>query len=81
MLQAANFFMITGHSYKMGFDEILCRYVPEYERPSIIVEAHVRVVGENYAGRVIVQKILRVGIWWPIVHKDSKIYCRVCDAC
>jgi len=25
------FFVIVGHFYKMGYDEILCQYVPEFE--------------------------------------------------
>jgi len=27
------------------------------------------------------QKILRVGLWWLILQKDSKAYCKACDAC
>eukprot|EP00253_Pinus_taeda_P008480 PITA_08480 len=27
------------------------------------------------------QKILRIGLWWPTLHQDSKAYCRACDAC
>jgi len=38
-------------------------------------------VGGNYARKATAQKILRVGLWWLTLHKDSKAYCRACDAC
>eukprot|EP00253_Pinus_taeda_P024565 PITA_24565 len=34
------FSVIAGHLYKMGNDEILRRYVPEFERSQILAEAH-----------------------------------------
>jgi transposase InsO family protein len=32
-------------------------------------------------GRLLVQKILCAGLWWPTVHKDAKEYCQNCDVC
>ncbi len=80
-MKAANFCVIAGQLYKMGSDEVLCRYVPKNERHSILVEPHDGVVGEHYEGKATAQKILRVGIWWPIIHKESKEYCNACDVC
>lgn len=34
------------------------------------MEAHGGVVGGNYVGKATAQKILRVGLWWPTVHKE-----------
>lgn len=73
--------IITGHLYKMGTNEILLRYVHEFERRSIIAEAHGGVVGGHYVGKEIVQKILRAGLWWPTLHKDCQDYCREFGAC
>eukprot|EP00253_Pinus_taeda_P004038 PITA_04038 len=47
----------------------------------ILVEAHGEVVGGHYAGKETSQNILRLGLWWPTLHKDSKAYCRACNAC
>jgi len=47
----------------MGSDEILHRYVPEYEQPSILAEAMGGLVGGHYVGRETAQKILRIGLW------------------
>jgi hypothetical protein len=27
------------------------------------------------------QKVLRVVLWWPTLHKDAKDYSRACDVC
>jgi len=35
-----DFYVITGHLYKMGNNEILRRYIPEFERGQILTEAH-----------------------------------------
>lgn len=76
---AGDFSMIVGHLYKMGPDEILGRYVPEHERNSILVEAHGGVAGGHYTGKSTMQNILRAGLWWPTLHKDSNDYCSACD--
>lgn len=50
---------------KINVDEILWRYVLDFEHDSILVEAHGGVVGGHYARREIAQKTLRIGLWWP----------------
>jgi len=37
--------------------------------------------GGNYARKYTTQKVLRIGLWWPAIHKDSKEYCQQCDVC
>jgi len=51
VVRATVFFVIAGHLYNMGTDEILPRYVPEFEHASILTEAHGGVAGVHYAGR------------------------------
>ena len=51
---AADFSGIARLLYKMGSDEILQRYVPKFERSSIIIDAHGGATGGHYAGRVTV---------------------------
>ena len=79
VVRVDDFSLIFGHLYKMGLDEVLRRYVPEHERQSILIEAHGGVTGGHYAGKATAHKILRVGLWWPIVHKDAKEFCQACD--
>jgi hypothetical protein len=51
--------LIAGHLYKMGAINILRIYVLEHERPRILLEAHEGITGGHYAGKAIVQKVLR----------------------
>jgi transposase InsO family protein len=63
----------------MGPNEILRRCVMEEELLMILAEAHECIPGEHYAGKATVQKVLRVGLWWPTLDKDAKDYYRACD--
>jgi hypothetical protein len=62
----------------MGVNKILRRYVLEHERPRILAESHEGLVGGHYAGNATTQKVLCIGLWWPMIHRDSKEYCRGC---
>jgi hypothetical protein len=53
----------------------------EHERPIILVEDHEGIVGGHYAGKGTTQKVLCLGLWWPIVHKYAKEYFQKCDVC
>jgi hypothetical protein len=59
---AIDYQLIAWHIYKMGTDNILRRCVLEHERPRILVEAHEGIVVGHYAGKSIMQKVLRVGL-------------------
>ena len=79
VVRIAKFTLIVGQLHKLGPDKILRRYVLEHERRRILEEAHVGVAGGHYAGKPTVQKILTIGLWGPIVHKDAKEFCKTCD--
>lgn len=80
-MRAIDFTLIARQLYKLGSYEILRIYVLEHEWRRILEEAHARVVGGHYVGKIIAQKVLIVGVWWPTVHKDAKEFCRSCDVC
>jgi len=65
----------------MGNDEILHRYVPEFERGQVLAEAHGGVAGGHYVDRATTEKILHARLWWPTLHQDLKAYYRACDIC
>jgi hypothetical protein len=80
-VRAADFSLIAGQLYKMGPNEILRRYVMEAECPLILAKSHEGHAGGHYAGKATTQKVLRVGLWWPTLHKDAKEYTRAYDVC
>jgi hypothetical protein len=79
VVRVADFSLIVGQLYKMGPDEILRRCVMEAEIPLILAEAHEGITGGHYARKENAQKVLRVGLWWPTLHKDVKDYYKACD--
>ena len=78
-MRVADFTLIAGQLYKLGLDEILHINVLEHERRRILEEAHARVAGGHYARKPTAQNVLTTRLWWPIVHKDAKEFCRTCD--
>jgi hypothetical protein len=81
VVRAADYQLIAGNLYKMGADSILRRCVLEHENPRILTEAHEGIVGGNYVGKDIAQKVLHEGLWWPIIHRDAKEYFHRCNVC
>jgi hypothetical protein len=65
----------------MGADRIFKICVLEHETPNILAETHEGIEGGHYAGKATVKKVLRTGLWWSTVHKDSKEYYKKCDVC
>ena len=61
-MHTTNFLVIARNFHKMGADEILQRFLPNFEWNSILVEAHGGVVGGHYAGKETTEKILRTGL-------------------
>jgi hypothetical protein len=64
--------LIVGHLYKMGADSNLRKCVLEHERPRILPEACEGIARGNYAGKDTMQKVLRAGLWWLRIHRESK---------
>ena len=55
--------------------------MPDFERSIILDEAHGGPTGGHYARKEKMQKILCAGLWWPMLHKDTKVSSKACDAC
>ena len=65
----------------MGLDQVLWRCVMDHEKEDILWECHCGVAGGHIGAKPTARKILQVGLWWPIVHKDSKEFLKKCDVC
>lgn len=48
VVHVVNFLFIMRHLYKMGANEILQRYVPEFEHDSIFAGSHRGAMGGHY---------------------------------
>jgi hypothetical protein len=79
VFRSTDYQLIAGNLYNMGADNILRRCVLEHERTRILVEDHEGIAGGHYARTDIAHKVLRAGLWWSTVHRDSKEYFQRCD--
>jgi hypothetical protein len=80
-VHTVDFLLIVGQLYKMGPNEILRRCVMEAEQPLILAESHEGIVGGHYIGKPTMHKVIRAGLWWPTLHRDSKDYYISCEVC
>lgn len=78
---ATNFTIIVIQLCKLGENEVLHRYVLEYERLTILDEAHGGIARGHYNGKETTKNIFRAGFWWPTLHSDVVAHYRACDVC
>jgi hypothetical protein len=81
VVKAMDYQLFAGSLYKLGVDGILRHYVVKHEIPPILEESLDIMTSRHYVGKNTVQKILRIGICWPTLHKDAKEYYQKCDVC
>ena len=81
VFKADYYTLIMGQLYKLGLDEILRRCIFDHERKWVMAKVHAGVSGGHYMEKATVHNILQARLWWPIVHMDTRKYCRNCDKC
>jgi transposase InsO family protein len=47
----------------------------------ILAKSHEGIIRGHYIGKETAQKVLRAGLWWPTLHRDTKDYYRACNVC
>ena len=80
-MKAAPYSIINGFLYKMGLDDILRKCVLEHKINNIMHEAHYGPTVGHFQKDTIAKKIQQLGLWWPTLHKDCKIFVSQCDRC
>ena len=69
-----NFAIIANKLYQRGIDGIL-RWCVDYTKvPDILEACHDSACGEHFSGRLIGQKILRAGYYWPTLFANAEDY-------
>ena len=72
---------ISVKLYYNGSDGIWCWAVRQFEKHTILQEAHFGIARGHYAGDSTTQKVWQSGLWWPTMKKDAQEFCRQCDLC
>ena len=75
------FSIIANQFYHQGKDENLRIYVTKSEYLSVFTHAHSYVFGGNFFIDVTAKTELRVGLWWPTLHKDADEFIKRWDEC
>ena len=70
------FTVIEEELYRMGTDGVLRRCVPMSARHLVISESHAGDAGGHFAADITARKVLVAGLWWTILQKDVKAYCK-----
>ena len=65
----------------MGADQIVRKCVPKIEQSKILDKCHSTQYGGHFAGQRTTQKILKSGLYWPTLFKDSFKWVKQCDRC
>jgi hypothetical protein len=81
MLKSAQYQLIQGVLCQKNYDGVYLRCLEKEDVDKVLSELHDGPVGGNFGGDTTINKILRVGYYWPTLFKDSHAYARKCPEC
>jgi hypothetical protein len=80
-IQATRFCLLGEVLYKRGYSEPLLKCLSKTEADYVLREIHEGVCGDHSGGRILAQKTIRAGYYWPTIKKDSALLVKTCDKC
>ena len=80
-VQASWFVLIKDVLYKRGYSHPYLRCLGPEEADYVIREVHGGNCGKHLRARSLVNKLVRVGYYWPTMQKDAQTYVKACDKC
>jgi len=78
-IQETRFFLLGKVLYKRGYSEPLLKCLSKTEADYVLREIHEGVCGDHSGGRILAQKTIRAGYYWPTIKKDSALLVKTCD--
>jgi ribonuclease HI len=69
-IQATRFCLLREVLYKRGYSEPLLKCLSKTEADYILKEIHEGVCRDHSRGRMLAQKTIRAGYYWPTIRKD-----------
>ena len=70
-VQASLFVLIKDILYKKGFSHPYLRCLGPEEADYVMREVHEGICENHSGARSLVQKLIRVGYYWPTIQKDA----------
>jgi len=80
-IQATRFCLLGEVLYKRGYSEPLLKCLSKTKADYVLKEIHEGVCGNHSGGRMLAQKTIRAGYYWPTISRDSALLVKHCDKC
>jgi ribonuclease HI len=80
-LTSKKYKVVEGQLYKSGVTAPLLKCVTREDGMKMVVEIHEGLCGAHQAPRSVASKVIRQGIYWPTIMKDTEKYIKTCKAC
>ena len=80
-VMSQNFCLVSDTLYHKGSDGIWRCAIRQFEKYTILQEAHHGIAGGHYTGESTTRKVWQSGLWWPTTKKDAHEFCRQWDLC
>jgi ribonuclease HI len=80
-IQATRFCLLGEVLYKRGYSKPLLKCLSKTEVDYVLKEIHEGVCGNHSGGRMLAQKTIRAGYYWPTISRDSALLVKHCDKC
>ncbi|XP_062176102.1 uncharacterized protein LOC133881163 [Alnus glutinosa] len=79
--QATRFSLLGEVLYKRGYSEPLLKWLSKTEVEYVLKEIHEGMCGNHSRGRMLAEKTIRAGYYWPSISKDLARVVKHCDKC
>ena len=79
--RAARFMILNDTLYKRGFSMPYLKCVDEEEAKYILEEIHQGICEDHTGPRLLVNKAIRTGYFWPTMQMDAVELVKKCDRC
>ncbi|GJZ63183.1 reverse transcriptase domain-containing protein [Tanacetum coccineum] len=80
-IKARQYELLEGILYKWSFLKPWLRYVGPLQADYVIKEIHEGSCSMHAGPRSVVAKAMRLGYYWPIMHRDAREMIRTCNDC
>ena len=79
--RVARFMILNDALYKRGFSMPYLKCINEEEARYILKEIYEGIYGDHAGPRSLVNKVIRIGYFWPTIQVDAAEIVKRCDKC